>query len=406
MDEFGPQLRPDPYPSAAADGRDAPPILPLLAGYWSFGQYWGVWVILVFEYQRFHGFDDARLGLLYTCLSVVAVMVMLLVAPRLQPLRLRTSVTLSLLTLTVASVAIGFLPGSVIALGFMLVGAGNGLIDVYLNVAAQRAEVTSGKPVLQWLHASYALGGVTGGAAAALVLAAGLDFRWGFAYAALALTATSIWNAATASRERGPEGTETTLSVSALSHTPALWIPALAVLFAFLVEGSMDTWSGLYLREGLEASATTAAAAFMAFSGAIFFGRLFAGRVLFGLGARTTILAAGVGSAIAGSTAVLTSEPWVVGVAFLLLGFSISAAAPAAFGLTETIDEDPTNAIAAVTTVGYSGFIWSPPLLGWIAQTVDLRAAMAVVVVGTFGLIVVGYLAPRGEGAARVSPRG
>ncbi len=404
MDELGPRPRSDPIPDDAADGARAP-VVPLLAGYWSFGQYWGVWVILVFEYQRHHGIGDARLGLLYTFLSIVAVVVMLLIAPRMQPLSLRTSVTLSLATLALASVAIGFLPGSLIALGFVLVGAGNGLIDVFLNVAAQRAETQRKRPVLQWLHASYALGGVTGAAAAAAVRAGGLDYRWGFAYAASALAATTIWNAVTASRERAPAGTETSLSISTLSRTPALWIPALAVLFAFLVEGSMDTWSGLYLRDGLGASATIAAVAFMAFSGATFFGRLFAGRVLFSLGGRSTILASGVGSAIAGSLAVLTSNPWIVGLAFLLLGFSISAAAPAGFGLTESIDEDPTNAITAVTTVGYSGFIWSPPLLGWIAQTVDLRAAMAVIVAGTFGLIVVGSLAPRGV-REPVSPPG
>ena len=39
---------------------------PLLAGYWSFGQFWGVWVILVFEFQGHHGITDARLGIDYT----------------------------------------------------------------------------------------------------------------------------------------------------------------------------------------------------------------------------------------------------------------------------------------------------------------------------------------------------
>ena len=34
-------------------------IAPLLAGYWSFGQFWGVWVILVFEFQREHGITNA-----------------------------------------------------------------------------------------------------------------------------------------------------------------------------------------------------------------------------------------------------------------------------------------------------------------------------------------------------------
>lgn len=403
MDELGPPLRPEELAPPHATPTARAPIPPLLAGYWSFGQYWGVWVILVFEFQSAHGIGEARLGFLYTLLSAVAVVVMLLLAPRLQPLPLRTSVTVSLLSLAVGSFAIGFLPTSFVVVGFMLVGVGNGLIDVYLNVAAQRAEVASGKPVLQWLHASYALGGVTGAAAAGLVRSAGLDYRWGLAYASVALLVTTAWNARTASVDRSPEGTETTFSISALFRTPALWIPALAVLFAFLVEGSMDTWSGLYLRTQLDASAATAAIAFIAFSGAIFLGRLFAGRVLFGLGARTTILAAGLGSAAAGLVAVLTSNPWVVGLAYLLLGFAISAAAPAAFGLTEDIDEDATTAIAAVTTVGYTGFIWSPPLLGYIAQTVDLRAAMGVIVVATLGIVAVGLAAPRDR---RLSRRG
>ena len=47
----------------------------------------------------------------------------------------------------------------------------------------------------------------------------------------------------------------------------------------------MDTWSGLYLREELgRLGGRAAGAAFMAFSAALFLGRLFAGRVLFGLG--------------------------------------------------------------------------------------------------------------------------
>ena len=385
MDEFGRPPRVAPMP----------PVAPLLAGYWAFGQYWGVWVILVFEFQGAHHTSDSRLGILYTLLSLVAVAVMLLLAPRLQPWPLRWSVPVALLTLAFGSLAIGYLPTSVIALGFALVGAGNGLIDVYLNVAAQRAEVATRRPVLQWLHASYALGGVTGAGAAGLLRLAGIDYRVGLAYAAALLAVTAAWNARTASSERGTEGTEVAFSISALFRSPALWVPALAVLFAFLVEGSMDTWSGLYLREQLGATAAIAAIAFIAFAGATFLGRLFAGRVLFGLGARTTILISGMGSFVGGALALATRNLWVVGFAFLILGFMLSAASPAAFGLVEGIDEDPTNAIAAVTTVGYTGFIWSPPLLGYIAETIGLHAAMGVIVAATLGIVGAGLMAPK-----------
>jgi MFS family permease len=369
--------------------------LPLLAGYWSFGQFWGVWVILVLEFQHQHRLTDSRLGVMYSLLSIAAIATMLAVAPRLQRYSLRASVPAALACLAVASVALAVLPTPLVVVTFVLVGVGNGLIDVYLNVAAQREEARTRRPVLQWLHASYALGGVTGAAAAGALLTAGIDHRLGLAAAGVALLATAGWNARRALDEPAAEGAAALLSVSALRRSPALWIPALTVLFCFLVEGSMDIWSGLYLREELGASAAAAGAAFVAFAGALFVGRLFAAKVLFGLGARRTIIIAGIGGGIGGTIAVLSESTAVVAVAFLLMGFAMSAAAPAGFSLVESSTGDASGAIAAVATVGYTGFVWSPPLLGWIADTVDLRAAMGVIVLATAGITITGLFAKR-----------
>jgi MFS family permease len=385
--------------SATEDGRE--PLVrsrtfSLLAGYWSFGQFWGFWVILVFEFQRHHSLTDSRLGLLYSLLSVAAIATMLAGAPRLQRLSLRATVPLSLMSLAFAALALAVAPTSMLLVTFVLVGVGNGLIDVYMNVAAQREETRTRRPVLQWLHASYALGGVTGAAAAGALRTVGLDHRLGIAASGVALLATAWWNLLRASREPAAEGASSVLSVSALRRSPALWIPALTVLFCFLVEGSMDIWSGLYLREQLGASPAAAGAAFVAFAGALFVGRLFAGKVLFGLGPRRTILIAGIGGGVGGTIAVLAHTTPVVAAAFLVMGFAMSAAGPAGFSLVEETSPDP-NAIAAVATVGYTGFVWSPPLLGWIADTVDLRAAMAVIVLATLGIISTGLFA-RGRG--------
>jgi predicted MFS family arabinose efflux permease len=392
MTEVRPPSPADRTPDRAGFRRE---IAPLLAGYWAFGQYWGVWVILVYQLQRENGISNAGMGVRYTLLSTCAVVVMLVVAPRLQRFPLSMSVPLSLGLLAVSAVAMAVLPSDLLLVAFALVGAGNGLIDVYLNVAAQRAESRTHRPVLQWLHASYAFGGVTGAALAGLLSVLGVNYRIAIALSGVMLAATAVWNRRTAPREPGAEGAETAFSISPLFRSPALWVPALIVLFAFLVEGSMDTWSGNYLQVELQATAGIAALVFMAFSIAVTFGRLFAGRVLFGLGYRRTVLVSGIGSAIGGIIALLTHSSLVVGIAFLLLGFMLSAAAPAAFGLVENIDEDPTHAIAAVTTVGYTGFIWSPPLLGWVADTFSLRGTMLVIVIGTLGIIGAGLLAPR-----------
>ena len=75
---------------------------PLLAGYWSFGQFWGVWVILVLEFQRHHSLTDSQLGLLTRSCPLAAIGTMLAGAPRLQRLSLRASVPVSLACLAVA----------------------------------------------------------------------------------------------------------------------------------------------------------------------------------------------------------------------------------------------------------------------------------------------------------------
>jgi fucose permease len=367
----------------------------LLAGYWSFGQFWGVWVILVFEFQRAHGVTDAGIGLDYALIAIVALGVMLLIAPRLQPIALSSSLPIALGSMAVATIAIGYLPTPAILVGFALLGVGNALVDVYLNVAGQRIEMRINRPVLQWIHATYSLGGVTGAAVAGAIRAAGLDYRLGFACAGVCLAFTTAWTAAAMSRDRHDTGTRALFSVSALFRSPALLVPATVVLAAFLIEGSMDAWSGLYLRGQLGATATVAALAFVAFAAAMFLGRLFASRILFGLGRRTTIVVAGVGSLIGASIATVANSPFVVGVGFLVLGFTLSAAAPAAFGLAGDAGADPVHAISAVTTVGYTGFVWSPPLLGWVAQAFSLRAVMGVLAISTLGIVAGGVLAPR-----------
>ena len=115
---FGPEFA--RRPAGGSEGVDTP-ILPLLAGYWSFGQFWGVWVILVFEFQRAHGISDSRLGLSYALLSSTAVVVMLLIAPRMQRFSLSKNVPLALASLGVGTLAVTYLPDSLTFLGFAAV---------------------------------------------------------------------------------------------------------------------------------------------------------------------------------------------------------------------------------------------------------------------------------------------
>ena len=363
-------------------------IITLFFGYASFGTFWGVWVVVFGDFLALHHLTAGGASLFLAALSATSIATMTGVAPSLVKLPRRISVALALAFNGVAVLLLGVAPSGWLLAAFVLTGVGTGLIDVFMSLAAQQLEMSEGKPVLQWVHAGYSAGAAVGALGAALLLLSGFE-PW-LAIAATAALQVSAgaasfyisgWPETPAPAVRSPR-----LSLSVFAAAPALLLPSVVLMAAFFIEGSMDVWSVLYLRRTLGASVTTGALGFVAFAIATAVGRAFAARVLFGLGYRRTLLVSGLSSMAAGAVAILTTSPVVAGGAFLVLGFTVSAAAPAAFGLGTAGRQDAGVVIAAMTTVGYGGFVLGPPISGWLASSFGLRATMALVVSSTIGI--------------------
>lgn len=377
-------------------------IAPLLGSYWAFGQFWGVWVVTVSDFLVVHRMSAGDLGLYLAGLSVMSILTMTLLSPRLQVLAMSRSIPIAVATMASGAALVAADSKAVVLVGFFVLGIGNGLIDVLLNVAGQGVQARIGRPVLQWLHAAYNVGGITGALGAGLAIAAGIGFQPILACAALALFAMSAWSMLAAGVRRLPRtrAAETNFSLSAFKRSRRLILPAGVVLFSFLVEGSMDVWSGAYLRITLDTTALVAGIAFAVFSLALALGRLTVGAILFRIGYAWTVRVSGLGAFAGGIVAALTNSPIVAGIAFLFLGFFIASAAPAAFGSVREEDGDPALAVAAMSTVGYTGFVIGPPIMGWLAQGSDLRATMIVIAACTLGVAVCGFLQPSEDAPA------
>lgn len=368
----------------------------LLASYFMFGLYWGVWVVVFADFLADHDLTEGQAGLLLAALSVCSILTMTLVSPRLQRLGPARTVPLGHLAMGLGAVLLAAAPGRLTILGFVVIGVGNGLLDVFVNVAGQMVETREHRPVLQFVHAAYNVGGIVGALGAGIALVAGAPFRTPLIIAAAAFGTAGVWCALSPwlRAQPAPTAPETKVSLAVFRRSRALIVPAIVVLSAFAVEGSMDIWSVIYVRDELAATAMTGAIAFALFSFSMASGRLFAGRLLFGLGYRRTIRISGIGSLAAGLAAALAPSAILAGIAFLFLGLFIASAAPAAFGLVSDIDEDPALAIAGMTTVGYSGFVVGPPVMGWLAQTAGLRATMLVIGLMSVGVFAGGILGP------------
>jgi len=83
----------------------------------------------------------------------------------------------------------------------------------------------------------------------------------------------------------------------------------------------------------------------------------------------------------------MKAEPDTVVIAgFILVGFGLSNLVPILFGSAGRHKAGVGPGIAAVTTIGYFGFLVGPPLIGTLASLSSLPAALSLVIV--FGLII------------------
>lgn len=305
-----------------------------------------------------------------------------------------------------AIIALAF-AGHIAASGFWwLVGAmlcygcGGGLYDVGINAGAARFEAATRRKAMAWLHAGFSAGAVTGALGAGAFLAWGLPFRWVYAAVWVGMGALALVCMASRTLEEPPPplddvGDHLGAARSLYRPGPVL-VLALMTFAGYYGESSMEAWSAIYLRDTLGVTALVGASGVAVFHAAMTTARVGAGFALRFVGRRTWLVAAGLLGALGTAMAVGNSDPTVAIVGLLLVGCGLSAVAPMAFSLAaEYAPRRVGEATAVITTVGYSGALLAPGLIGAVAEQVGLRIALATVAAGAIGISFMASRLPR-----------
>ena len=80
----------------------------------------------------------------------------------------------------------------------------------------------------------------------------------------------------------------------------------------------------------------------------------------------------------------------------LLMGLAIGNIAPVLFTKGAEAEPDaPGHGIAAVTTLGYAGFLVGPPMIGFLASVTSLTIALLVLALGAAAVSLAAPLARR-----------
>ncbi|MEN2738594.1 MFS transporter [Microbacterium sp. X-17] len=272
--------------------------------------------------------------------------------------------------------------------GLLLFGVGNGSLDVMMNVEGAAIEKQYGKTLLPLFHAFFSAGTVIGAGFGALAVVLGLNVLAHTAIvAAVILAVAGIAFANVPAREitMDPEAPArpwrerlgAALSAWREPRTYTLGVVMLGMAFA---EGSANDWLALGVVDGHGASEALGAAALAVFSVAMTTTRVFGGPMVdrFGRVATLRVLA---GTAAAGILVfVLAPNLPLVFAGALLWGIGASMGFP--LGMSAAAD-DPAHAasrVAAASTIGYIAFLAGPPLLGVISEHIGLLNTLLIIV--------------------------
>lgn len=247
-------------------------------------------------------------------------------------------------------------------------GAFLGAMDISMNANAVAVERSLGRAVMSSSHGFWSLGGFVGAGLGGVLLErygymahAGMVVAFAFVIALAMLPFLIVETCPAAGQAAGAR--------AGFPRNPMVYVTGLVALTCMLPEGAVLDWAALYLRQEMGAGIAEASLAFTAFSGTMAVMRFAGDRLRNRFGAVRTLRYSGIVATIGMLGAGLAPTPSLAIIAFALSGMGIANMVPIVFSAAGNQPGlSPGAGMSVATTIGYSGMLVAPSLVGFIAE--------------------------------------
>jgi MFS family permease len=352
------------------------------------------------DVQQNLGLDKAQLGLMLIGMAIGSLVSLSIGAQWVDRMGARLTAIVTVIGTAFCYALIPWLPNAYLVFGTLFVaGVLAGLLEINLNLEADRIEAQLGKRVMNRAHGMWSLGFFVTALIAANVREAQIPVTlhtavaFGLVVLVSLVLLPGMSNAPHRPDAMAHEAGEHRIALPNLGLLP-LCIIGIA---AFLVEGTGIDWSVIYMRDAFDVTPLIGGLSLTAFTGMMTLGRLFADPVVDRFGPRavaTTLLGlAALGSLLIG----YAWHPYVAIAGFGMIGLGCSCVYPLAVSAAAQRTDRPSSVnVAALAQVSFVVFFLGPPLLGFVAEQFGIRVSyLAVLPVIIAGLLLCGALEPK-----------
>jgi fucose permease len=343
----------------------------------------GTWGAHIPSLKTRYALTEATLSIVLLAVAIGTVSSLFVAGRIVGALGARHATALSGLVMSaLLGVALEFPSVAVLLPAKLIFGASASVFDFSINTEGSVLESLSGRAVMSNLHGMFSVGGMTGAALASYML----DMRVSPRLQLFGVCGCTAIIAAVAARDMlvTHAGSDDGAKAHFAWPKGLLLIIGLLVFAGMTAEGVMYDWSVLYLSQDVGMSQSMAALGYAIFCGAMALAR-FGGDFLRARYAERMLLHWGASVAAIAMTIVLFSASrWAALIGFAVAGAGLAPVAPILFNAATRIPGvSRAAAIASVTSIGYSGFMIGPPLIGGIATATSLTVALSVVVLAS-----------------------
>ncbi|EHG19592.1 hypothetical protein HMPREF9334_01907 [Selenomonas infelix ATCC 43532] len=253
-------------------------------------------------------------------------------------------------------------------------GALMGCIDVVINVAAVIVEKEIGRRIMSGMHAFWSLGGFVG---------AGLYGVWVGILGLTAFQSTAIASAlilvltAFFGRHLIPYGGGGG-SLIAIPRGIVVFV-GITAFIAFLSEGAVMDWSGVYLTTVRGMDLSLAGVGFSVFSGAMLLMRFLGDRVVLRIGQCPVAVGGALLTFVGILLVMFAPVDALLYLGFFAIGIGSANIVPVFFSLMGRQTVMPIGtAVSAVSTMGYLGILAGPAAIGFVSSATNLMTAFGM----------------------------
>ena len=264
-----------------------------------------------------------------------------------------------------------------LAIALFVFGAAIGTIDVAMNAHAIVVQNSYGRHIMSAFHGMFSLGGLVGSIGLGFLIKYGLSPI----IAAMSISVLLLIIAISQYSSLLPHTTEEKVDKFkfALPTGPVLWL-GLMCFVLFLAEGALLDWSAVFLQFSRGFDPSLSGIGFASFSVAMAVMRLTGDKIVHKLGTKKIVVLGTLLAAAGYFVAVLLPSPYAALIGFVFVGLGAANAVPVFFTAAGRIPGVPAAvALPAVTTLGYTGQLAGPALIGFIAEFSSLPIALGFV---------------------------